>query len=223
MSPKKKTNLDENGYPSELKKKPPKEELYDYSRTQGVDPRDPRATGSPCLGHHVPAKPGRGSVTGSNKFATWTGCQVCQLRLSYTPAFGAHALTRKAGPLTVDTEREIKSLPPNELAGNMNLKDQKIGLDGAETSLLRRLEQVQKQKMEWQEKQPTKKEGTSEKKHELNEVSTGAQTSKTCTPTTRKTRKPEATAEEHEAQVHGANSVVIQSDGEEWSLPTVKQ
>ena len=73
----------------------------------GINPQDPRATGPPCMGDHTPAVGGRGSVTGSSKHATWIGCEACGIRLQYTPAFGAHALCRQAGPLPADVTRGL--------------------------------------------------------------------------------------------------------------------
>ena len=52
-------------------------------------------------------------IADMNKFAMWTGCQECQSRLSYVPAFGAYGMTRKAGPLTVDTERALDKIAQN--------------------------------------------------------------------------------------------------------------
>ena len=46
-------------------------ERYDYSRTEGPDLRDPRATGPPCRGHHQPMPFGRGSLS-----ACIAGCVV---------------------------------------------------------------------------------------------------------------------------------------------------
>ena len=213
MAPKKQKDVDETG--KQLKMKPPPEEKYDFGRTQGIDPRDPRASGPPCYGHHVEAKAGRGSVSGSNKFASWTGCEQCKIRLSYTPAYGAHGMTRKAGPLTADTEKALEKIPQNEQKGSMGLRDQKISLDGAETSLLRRLEQVQRQKKDWVDKHPEPKQVEKDAT-----ASHGAPASRTCTPTTRKmVRRPAETAEEVEA-LAAAAAQEIHSDDEtgDWSL-----
>ena len=86
------------------------EEKYDTSRTIGADPRDPRTEGSPCHGNHKVAASYRGSVTGSNGHAAWTGREVCKLRLTYTPAFGAHALNRAPGPIPQDVKQQVKTL-----------------------------------------------------------------------------------------------------------------
>jgi hypothetical protein len=97
MAPKKKTDADE--IDKMMKVKPPP--------IVTPEPTDHLATATT-------SKPGRGSVSVSNKFAMWTGCQECQSRLSYVPAFGAHGMTRKAGPLTVDTERALDKIAQNE-------------------------------------------------------------------------------------------------------------
>ena len=64
-------------------------------REPQADSRDPRHLGPPCHGCHVPAKPGRGSPPGSNKWATWKACEVCHLRLEYTPAYGAPGCSKE--------------------------------------------------------------------------------------------------------------------------------
>ena len=81
---------------------------YDEARSTGPDPRDPRTTGEPCWGNHLPAAPYRGSVSGANGHAKWVGCERCKLRLSYTPAFGATGIHRSAGPLPVDTTAQVE-------------------------------------------------------------------------------------------------------------------
>ena len=91
--------------------------------------------------------PGRGSNTGSNAHATWVGCSECGIRLSYTPAFGAHGLTRQAGPLAADTTTQLVEKKPDK--GSIELKDKKIGLDAAERSLEKRMETIRKQKEQW--------------------------------------------------------------------------
>ena len=121
------------------------EERYDQTRTVGVDSRDPRATGPPCFGNHEPAAPYRGSVSGANGHASWTGCEKCKLRLSYTPAYGATGTHRAPGPLPVDTKKVVEKLGP-AAPYNKELKDPAIGLEGAEQSLLSRLEVIQARK-----------------------------------------------------------------------------
>ena len=132
----------------------PQTEKYDFTRTQQMNPADPRALGAPCWSEHTPARPGRGSVTGSNRHATWTGCSVCHLRLTYTPAFGSHGLCRQAGPLAKDVETQVAVKKPEK--GSCELMDRKIGLDGAERSLVNRLETVRRQKEAWQQVQDKK-------------------------------------------------------------------
>ncbi|CAJ1451200.1 unnamed protein product, partial [Effrenium voratum] len=116
----------------------PPEEKYDSARMQGPDPRDERCVGAPCFGAHIPARPGPGSISGANKFAIW-GCCQCGIRLSYTPAFGAHGLTRKAGPVSKDVETALAKEDPEKLKGTVKLKD-------AEQSLLNQLMKIKERK-----------------------------------------------------------------------------
>ena len=196
--------------------KPPPTELYDYSRTQVADPRDPRTAGAPCYGHHQVQAPGPGSRTGSNKFAIWESCATCHLRLSYTPAFGATGATRKAGPLDQDTKTAISKIPANELAGNRNLKNEKISLDGAENSLLKKLETVQKKKAQWEQSQQQLEVKDTKETMGYATGSTAAmakaKASAVVTPTVRKTRKPEETAEDHESAV-----IAVQDQEDDWT------
>ena len=190
--------------------KPPPTEVYDYSRTQSADPRDPRTTGAPCYGHHKVAKPGPGSKSGSNRYAIWEACENCHLRMSYTPAFGATGATRKAGPLDKDTAQAIAKLPANELLGNNHLKNEKISLDGAEASLLRKLENVQKKKAEWEQSQVTKGYASGPQP-------AAAKAKATVTPVERKTRRAEDTAEAHQSAV----IAVEDQETEDWTpIPT---
>lgn len=64
----------------------------DPSRTMGMDQRDPRALRQqwPCVGHHVPGK------AQSNKFASWTHCAQCDIRLEYVLKKGAPATHMQA-------------------------------------------------------------------------------------------------------------------------------
>lgn len=118
---------------------------YEVSRATGPDPRDPRMVGEPCLSNHLPAKPGKGSPSGSNGWATWIACSQCQLRLLYVPAYGAHALSRAAGPLAADLKEKIQDLGP-QARGSAELKEKKVGLDAAENSMVRRLDAIRNQK-----------------------------------------------------------------------------
>lgn len=121
------------------------EEKYDESRTVAADPRDPRTLGAPCWGNHTPAAAYRGSVSGSNGHATWVGCERCQLRLSYTPAFGATGLHRQAGPIPEDTRRQVEELK-EKAPYNPLLRTQAVGLDGAERSLMSKLDNIRARK-----------------------------------------------------------------------------
>ncbi|CAK9012642.1 Retrovirus-related Pol polyprotein from transposon RE1 (Retro element 1) (AtRE1) [Includes: Protease RE1 [Durusdinium trenchii] len=118
----------------------PDDQIYDFARKEGPDPRDPRFKGGPCKGQHVEAPFGRGSPSGKNGWAMWKTCQNCMLRLEYIPAYGAHAKYRSAGPLSADTKDQLIEKDPSVL------RTAEVALDGAERSLHRRLETIQKQK-----------------------------------------------------------------------------
>ena len=132
------------------KAKIPWEAKFDASRTTGPDTRDPRCAGAPCYGNHTIAKGGRGSPTGSNAHGSWEGCERCLLRLSYTPAYGAHALHRKSGPLPSDTTEMVAKVGPNNAGYNEKMKDRSIALDAAESSAEKKLAQVRAMKAQWQ-------------------------------------------------------------------------
>lgn len=119
------------------------EEALEYHRMVGPDPRDPRCEGAPCWGHHTPQAPGRGSGSGSNKWAKWVVCETCKLRLQYIPKVGAPGHRRSAGPLPRDVKETIAENPS---APPADLTTQAIALRGAEKGLLSRLEEVQRQK-----------------------------------------------------------------------------
>eukprot|EP00435_Cladocopium_sp_Y103_P060805 s110_g22.t1 len=94
------------------------EESLEWDRAVGPDARDPRLEGPPCHGHHRPAAPGKGSCSGSNKWAKWIGCEVCQLRLQYIPRVGAPGHRRSAGPLPRDVTEVVattEDLCPSDL------------------------------------------------------------------------------------------------------------
>ena len=146
MAPKKKTE--------EKKVKIPVSERYDFSRTEGPRSEDPRCTGPPCFGEHLAAAPGRGSPSGSNASATWTACWECGLRLSYTPAFVAHGLTRQAGPLPKDVDNQLQEKKPPK--GSPELNNKKIGYDAQERSLETKLEKIKQEKAAWVEAQRIK-------------------------------------------------------------------
>jgi hypothetical protein len=130
--------------------------------------------------------------------------------MPYTPAFGATGATRKAGPLDKDTAQAISKLPANELLGNNHLKNEKISLDGAEASLLRKLENVQKKKAEWEQSQVTKGYASGSQ-------TAAAKAKATVTPVERKTRRAEDTAEAHQSAV----IAVEDQETEDWTpIPT---
>ena len=129
---------------------------FDTDRMCGPDNRDPRLLGDPCQGTHDPAPPGRGSPTGSNAHAYWVACARCQLRLLYVPSYGAHGLTRAAGPLPADTEAKVKDLG-NSAAYSPDLKNKNVGLDAAENSLVKRLEVIRAQKEQYRQGKPETK------------------------------------------------------------------
>ena len=123
---------------------------YDVSRAAGPDPRDPRTAGPPCHGNHVPMPAGRGSLSGANAHGRWEVCKECRLRLLYVPAFGAHAHYRQAGPLPADAKKAVEIMEERVAAGEPGAKEilnaKAAALQGAEDSLLRRLETVRSQK-----------------------------------------------------------------------------
>ncbi|CAJ1438580.1 unnamed protein product [Effrenium voratum] len=138
------------------------------------------------------ARPGRGSVSGSNAHATWTACAVCKLRLSYTAAYGAHAMNRQAGPFPSDTKEVVESLG-NEAAHNPLLKNQAICLEGAERSLMKRLEVIKAQKAK-----AFAKQGYTEENIKEEGASQPSDAEELKTTPGRKMRKNEITAEEQE-------------------------
>lgn len=145
MPPKQETTVPKNK--AKAKAKIPSTEKYDWSRTQGIDPRDARATGPPCFGEHTPEPAGRGSRSGSNKWGTWTSCEGCGVRLTYTPAWGAHGMTRQAGPLPKDVKDQLVEKSPPK--GDLNLNNHKIALDAQQRSLENQLKNVKEQKEAW--------------------------------------------------------------------------
>lgn len=232
MAPKKTTEVDK------IKARVAADEKYDWERTQGPDPRDPRTTGPPCHGEHVEAPPGRGSPSGSNKFAIWKACQGCGLRLSYTPTWGSHGKTRQAGPLDQDTRKQIEEKKPQK--GSPELNNHKISYDAQERSLETKLAQVKQKKLDWlktqeykdqtkiaDDLQPTNKgkgstKGTGDKSLDRDQVESSLMLSQGPLPSNgypemnitpgRKSRKPEEPAEEleYEARERGTEK--------SWSL-----
>ena len=68
----------------------------------------------------------------------------------YTPAYGAHALHRKSGPLPSDTTEMVAKVGPNNAGYNEKMKDRSIALDAAESSAEKKLAQVRAMKAQWQ-------------------------------------------------------------------------
>lgn len=187
---------------------------FDWSRTVGPDPRDPRNAGAPCHGSREPAPPGRGSPSGANAHATWVACSRCRMRLSYTPAYGSHGLTRQAGALPADTKEMVETLG-NNADYSEKLRDRNIGLEGAEKSCLTQLAKIQAQKAAYNQSKtavdkPKTKVDTVPKEESFELVGATTTATSSATPTVvipdedhsmlpgRKGRKIDA-AEEHEA------------------------
>ena len=120
-------------------KQKPMEERYDYNRTQRIEV----PVMKPCMGKHEVAAFYKGSPTGLNQHGHWTGCEKCKQRLSYTPAYGAHGIHRKAGPLPADLQATTSRLG-KAAAYNEELKQ--VALEGAERSLEQRLAVIRAQR-----------------------------------------------------------------------------
>lgn len=130
---------------------------YDWGRGVPADPRDVRAVGKPCMGRHSIAPFCRGSVSGTNGFGMWLTCQTCNLRLAYIPTWGSKGTHRSPGPLPRDTSEVLEQHPQ---ATPEELTTQAIGLSGAETSALRRLEKIREEKAKMKAKaKPKAKSG----------------------------------------------------------------
>ena len=82
-----------------------------------------------------------------NASASWVTCQRCKLRLSYTPTFGAHGMTRSPGPLPPDTSKMVEKLGP-EAAYHPEMRDKTIAYTAAEESLVAKLENVRRLKQQ---------------------------------------------------------------------------
>ena len=126
----------------------PPEERLDYSRSVGIDVRDPRASGGICGGEHEPQPFGRGSRSGRNAHGEWIVCQECGIRLSYTPAFGATGLYRSAGPLPSDAQHVLENMKskPGTKEAQDELSTREIAIAGAEASLQKHWDQLQRMK-----------------------------------------------------------------------------
>lgn len=80
----------------------------DPSRRMKADPRDPRCDPQqwPCYGKHQPGAPQ------SNLHGEWIHCEVCNLRLLYTPRKGspANSTATNNGPMVKLMLRELQHL-----------------------------------------------------------------------------------------------------------------
>ena len=121
---------------------------YDWARVQFADLRDRRNTQGDCQGSHQVEPFGRGSLSGTNKHGIWLVCARCRLRVVYAPTWGAKGCYRSAGPLAKDVStrlEEMKQIPESERDPN-TLKTQVLALDAAESSAVRRVEEIRKEK-----------------------------------------------------------------------------
>ena len=127
----------------------PTPERYDMTRTEGPDPRDPRAQGYPCMGAHVPMPEGRGSLSGRNGHAMWKVCSTCRLRIQYTPAYGSKGTYRQAGPLSPDTDvalQQVGTTVENDVDARENLNSKVISVTGAQQSLKNKMKKLEEEK-----------------------------------------------------------------------------
>ena len=116
------------------------ERPLDEERMEGPDLRDPRTKGAPCYGNHKVtnlSKAYKGSVSGSNQYASWTGCEVCQLRLPTRQGWDAMEPPQIA-PLAKDVINALRDLPPDTEAYPSNREI------AAENSALARLEHLRR-------------------------------------------------------------------------------
>ena len=128
---------------SKPKKQGIKSAPLDWDRTTEADPRDPRFSGPPCRGECKPAGMYKGRPSGSNQYGKWVVCEVCNLRLSYTPRAGCHGLTRSPGALPSD----VKTALNEELPNLESLKDKDIGWAAAEKSAEANLQRIRQTRM----------------------------------------------------------------------------
>lgn len=118
---------------------------FDWSRVEFANPRDIRAVGRPCEGHHEVQAFGRGSQSGINGHAMWLCCSKCALRLLYCPTIGSKGSYRSAGPLSQDVKTKVENAMDNSLTASQ-LNTHVLALEAAESSALRKVEQIRKQK-----------------------------------------------------------------------------
>eukprot|EP00435_Cladocopium_sp_Y103_P046165 s284_g13.t1 len=116
---------------------------YDWSRVQFSDLRDPRNTQEPCMGSHQIEEFHRGSLSGTNAHALWLTCKECRLRVLYVPTFGAKGTFRSPGPLDKDVKEKLKEDPK---PSPHQLKTKELGLEAAEKSAQKLLDNIKKQR-----------------------------------------------------------------------------
>ena len=159
---------------------------YDWSRVTWADPRDPRAVSAPCWGDHEIQKFGKGSQSGSNRWALWLACSRCSLRVAYIPTWGAPGVYRSAGPLPSDVTHHIEKKKEEKTPLNpKEMGAKKLGYEAAEASALRQLERIRDAR-EKLEKKPSKAEPKPKAKNPPS----------TMTATSKKSQKVDLTKEE---------------------------
>ena len=78
---------------------------FDHTRAMTMDERDPRTRKEtwPCFGTHA------NMSTSNNRFAQWTECSKCALRVQYVPAVGAPGQSTRTD-LTMNVTEAIQKL-----------------------------------------------------------------------------------------------------------------
>jgi hypothetical protein len=198
---------------------------YDYARTEYARKEDPRLAGPPCLGKHLEAPMGRGSLSGCNAHGIWVTCARCSLRLRYTPAFGSHGMYRKAGPTPVDVTDTIKQLEKDKSLDDSDvtsasLRTEVIALEAVELSLERKLEEIKSQRARLKEKTPPPPPPAkaSQSKASSQGAPTAARPKKRYVPPARSASMSESS--DQEAQMPDARR--FPPDGQAW-LPEVRE
>ena len=80
-----------------------------------------------------------------NGHGVWLTCEWCVLRVLYCPTYGAKATYRSAGPLSSDVKSKLNEMTDGEVTQNQ-LTTQALGLDAAEASALKKVEEIRRQK-----------------------------------------------------------------------------
>ena len=165
---------------------------FDTDRMCGPDNRDPRLLETPARG--LTARPLLAEdLRRAPTLTYWVACARCQLRLLYVPSYGAHGLTRAAGPLPADTAAKVKELG-NSAAYSPDMRNKNVGLDAAENSLMKRLEVIRAQKEQHRQGKPETKPKAKATQGYVKEEVVRDPEIMSQTPG-RKTRKPEDAAE----------------------------